>query len=831
MNSAPNPQLDLAFQFIHQTNKHIFLTGKAGTGKTTFLRQVRKESIKRMAVVAPTGVAAINAEGVTIHSFFQLPFGTFLPGQIREEMKKRKFARKKIKLLKSLDLLIIDEISMVRADVLDAIDEVLRRYRDYTKPFGGVQLLMIGDLHQLPPVVKPEDWQILKPHYDTVYFFGSLALKKTEVIRIELQHIYRQSDAVFIELLNKIRGNRMDEEVLKTLNSRYQPDFRPGKDDDYITLTSHNRTSQQINAEKLKEIAGPSFKYKATVSGDFPPHTYPTEEVLEFKLGAQVMFVKNDLSGAAAFYNGKIGRITKILGEKVWVQCPGDSDPIEVLATDWHNRKFTLNEETKEVQEELIGTFHQLPLKLAWAITIHKSQGLTFERVIIDAQAAFAHGQVYVALSRCKSFEGIVLRTEIKSSSVKTDTVVRNYSQQTKDNNPDEAQLAQAKRAFQQEILRDLFSFKVLRTRIDQLRRIVLENDQAMQGNIYEASAILKSKARDQVISFAEKFAPQLEGYLQQAQLPEKNEALLERLSKASSYFLKQIKEEIIPAVENIEILSDNKAIAKKALQSIEDLRKELAIKQASFTAVEKQFIPHNYIKAKVNAELDFEKTPVKKSSPRKSPKDASHPLLYELLNQWRADTSSEQEVERYSVMATRSLLEIVEVLPTSMASLKRVKGIGKVRAEKYGPAILEIVNQYCQEHELPTDQLQFSTGKPPKPPKPDTKMLTFELYQTGKSIEDVAKARGLASSTIASHLSHFVGTGELDVFSFVDKAKVTKIEAYFAKADNTSFTEAKLALGDDISYGDIRMVLSYVKSKEEPSDADSKQQEDDVEE
>ncbi len=822
MNSAPNPQLDLAFQFIHQTNKHIFLTGKAGTGKTTFLRQVRRESIKRMAVVAPTGVAAINAEGVTIHSLFQLPFGTFLPGQIREEMKKRRFARKKIKLLKSLDLLIIDEISMVRADVLDAIDEVLRRYRDFTKPFGGVQLLMIGDLHQLPPVVKPEDWQLLKAHYDTVYFFGSLALKKTEVVRIELQHIYRQSDSVFIELLNKIRANRMDEEVLKALNSRYQPDFHPSDKDDYITLTSHNRTSQQINAEKLTEIAGPSFKYKATVSGDFPPHTYPTEEILEFKLGAQVMFVKNDISGAGAYYNGKIGRITKIVGEKVTVQCPGDTEVIEVFATEWHNRKYTLNEETKEVQEEIIGSFSQLPLKLAWAITIHKSQGLTFERVIIDAQAAFAHGQVYVALSRCKSFEGIVLRTEINSSSVKTDRVVRNYSQQTQDNSPDQARLTQAKRSYQQEILRDLFSFKTLSTRIDQLRRIVLENDQALQGNIYDASAQLKSKARNQVIAFAEKFAPQLESYFQQADLPEENQALLERLGKASSYFLKQLKEEIIPAVENIEILSDNKAIKKKALQSIQDLQKELVIKQACFTACEKEFVPQDYIKAKVNAALDFEKTPNKKSSPRRSPKDASHPLLYELLNQWRADTASEHEVERYAVMATRSLLEIVEVLPTSMASLKRVKGIGKVRAEKHGPAILEIVNQYCQEHELPTDQLQFSTGKAPKPPKPDTKMLTLELYKTGKSVEDVAKARGLASSTIASHLSHFVGTGELDVYSFVEQAKVATITAYFAKAETTSFTEAKLALGDDISYGDIRMVLSHVKSKEEKDSSDT---------
>ena len=465
----------MAFNYVCYTNKNIYLTGKAGTGKTTFLHRVCKEVPKRIAVVAPTGVAAINAKGMTIHSLFQLPFGPLPPDQVRSEIRKRAFSNKKKALLKGIDLLIIDEISMVRVDVLDAIDAVLRRFRNFRLPFGGVQLLMIGDLHQLPPVIKDRDWDLLRNHYKTPYFFGSLALEKTGIVSIELKHIYRQSDNHFIDLLNKVRNNKMDAQVLQQLNTRYQPDFQAKDGDGYITLSSHNSTAQAINHEKLTQTPGELYRFKATIEDTFPEHAYPTEATLEFKVGAQVMFIKNDNYPDRRFYNGKIGRIIKIGDREIHVKCPNDEEEIVVTRHEWENRKYEINPDTKEIEEKIIGTFTQYPLKLAWAITIHKSQGLTFEKVIIDAQSAFAHGQVYVALSRCKSFEGIVLRSEIMSKSVKTDTAIRQYSEEAQQNEPTQAELKEAKRLYQQDCIKELFDVSEIAYRFEQLRRAILE--------------------------------------------------------------------------------------------------------------------------------------------------------------------------------------------------------------------------------------------------------------------------------------------------------------------------------------------------------------------
>ncbi len=815
MDTSANPQIELAYNYVCLTNKHIFLTGKAGTGKTTFLHRIREETHKRLAVVAPTGVAAINAQGVTIHSLFQLPFGTLIPGQTGKGIKRQRFSGKKIKLLKSLDLLIIDEISMVRADVLDAIDDVLRRYRDYTKPFGGIQLLMIGDLHQLPPVVKPEDWELLRPYYETTYFFGSLALQKTDAVTIELKHIYRQSDNYFINLLNKVRNNHMDAEVLEALNSRYRSDFKPKDKEGYITLTSHNVTAREINTDKLKEIPGQTYRFNASVEGDFPKHAYPNEMELEFKVDAQVMFVKNDLSQEKLYYNGKIGRIAEIDKDKIYVACPGEEENIMVIPVGWENMKFTLNEKTKEVEEEVLGTFRQYPLKLAWAITIHKSQGLTFERVIIDAKAAFAHGQVYVALSRCKSFEGIVLRSQIIPTSVRTDHEVRNFTEETQKRQPGEAQLQNAKKEYQQELLRDLFSFKVLKNKLEQLMRAILENENSLEGNSKADLDALTDKAKNSVIIFADKFKPHLEGYLRQPSLPEENEKLNERLQKASAYFSKQLEEELIVLAKEMQIVTDNKAVRKKVQEKLEDLRKELFIKNACFQACSKSFVATAYIKAKIDADLDYKKPQIKSTTPHISPKDIAHPELYERLSQWRAEIAEEREVERYQILPTRTLLEIAEVRPTSLTNLKRIKGIGKARANQFGGPLLEIVLQYSADHQLETDQLQFATGKAPKepkPPKPDTKAISMEMFQSGKSIEEIAEERGFVTSTIEGHLSHYIGTGELDVYTFVEKKKVDAIVAYFEKAEHHGFTEALNALGSGYTYGSLRMVLAYME-------------------
>jgi len=517
MSLQTNPQLELAFDYVRETSTNIFLTGKAGSGKTTFLRQVKDDRCKRMAVVAPTGVAAINAGGMTIHSLFQLPFGLHLPNVNRREEPTR-LSREKRNLIRSLELLVIDEISMVRADLLDAVDCALRKFRGDDRPFGNVQLLMIGDLHQLPPVVKQDDWEAINQHYGTPYFFGSLALKKTNYVSIELKHIYRQSDATFIELLNKVRDNRLDEATLRTLNSRYVPDFRPPPQESYITLTATNAAALQINTRNLAKLPSESHRFTAQIVGDFPAHAYPTEEHLELKLDAQVMFIKNDTQPEKRYFNGKIGRIVEIDEETIVVRCEESGREILVSPAEWTNVKYTLNETTKEVEEQVLGQFVQYPLKLAWAITIHKSQGLTFERAIIDAQAAFAHGQVYVALSRCKSFEGIVLRSRIDFSSVKTDPVVQHYSVEAERNAPSDNEVQQAKRNYQQRLIEELFSFQAIEDSLSRLRRIYREHQSSLSAEASDQVSALVRHSYETCSLIANKFNPQLLAYFQEAE-------------------------------------------------------------------------------------------------------------------------------------------------------------------------------------------------------------------------------------------------------------------------------------------------------------------------
>ena len=445
-----NPELELALQFIDKTDRNLFITGKAGTGKTTFLHQIKNESLKRMVIVAPTGVAAINAKGVTIHSFFQMPFGPILPNQIANTSnQQRKFSKTKIDIIKSLDLVVIDEISMVRADLLDGIDQVMRRYKNREKVFGGAQVLMIGDLQQLAPVVKPNEWSLLKQHYNTIYFFSSKAYQEANVISIELKHIYRQKNEDFITVLNEIRNDNLSIKSAEILNNRYNPNFSPSKDDGYITLTTHNNRANLINNSELNRLKNKSCFFKAEISGKFNENAFPNSEILELKLGAQVMFIKNDSSIEKRFFNGKIGVITDISRETVTVQCANEIDKIVTEKEIWDNINYSINEETKEIKEDLVGSFSQIPLRLAWAITIHKSQGLTFEKAIIDAEASFAHGQTYVALSRCTSLEGLVLKTQITSSAIINDKTVSIFNESVEENHPDEEILNQSERNFQ----------------------------------------------------------------------------------------------------------------------------------------------------------------------------------------------------------------------------------------------------------------------------------------------------------------------------------------------------------------------------------------------
>ena len=814
MASIPNPQIDLAFEYVSNTDKHIFLTGKAGTGKTTFLRRVRQEVNKRMAVVAPTGVAAINAEGVTIHSLFQLPFGIFLPDQMNQQLHKRKFTRSKINLIRSLDLLIIDEISMVRADILDAIDAVLRRYLHYNRPFGGLQLLMIGDLHQLPPVVKQEDWDVLRMHYDTPYFFGSLALQKTDAVTIELQHIYRQSDQQFIDLLNEVRSNRMTPKVLELLNSRYQTDFQASDTSGYITLSSHNATARQINAERLQKVSGRIHRFKATIKDNFPPHSFPTEEELELKVNAQVMFVKNDINHEKRYYNGKIGRIVAIGHKVIKIRCPDDTADIEVERSEWKNIKYTLNPDTKEVEEELLGSFEQFPLKLAWAITIHKSQGLTFERVIIDAKAAFVHGQVYVALSRCKSFEGIVLRSKIASSSVRTDRVVQSFTDKAIEDAPTPEQLHQAKKEYQQSLILELFSFKSLLKLFSQLRRILLEHESSFQGNIIGDLDSLENKMRDKVCTVADKFAPQLNAYFAQADLPETHQPLMDRIGKASTYFSEQISKELSRAAQALRIISDNQKIGKRAKEKLKEIQLALFVKKACFEKSKEGFSAHQYKQTLANAEINYQHTKAKTPSSNvvtDAPTEVKHKELYQQLTNWRANRADLDDVPRFAIASTRAIIEMTQLLPTNSKNLKQIKGIGKKRVEKYGAELIEIIARYCQQRDLVTDLLAFSSPSPPQKVKSDTKAISYELFLSGKSVDEIAKERSYVRSTIEGHLCHYIENGELDILKLMPKDRVETILPHFK--DSKKMSEVKSILGEEYSYSELRMVWSHLLS------------------
>lgn len=422
-------EFDLAYRFITETSQNIFLTGRAGTGKTTFLKYLRDNSQKQSVVAAPTGVAAINAQGVTLHSLFQLPLGIIVPdslpvnshgGKVKNHplLSKIRYNKAKLDLLRNMDLLIIDEASMVASYIVDAVDTILRyiRRKPYY-PFGGVQVLFIGDLHQLPPVVKADDWMILQKFYNSVFFFDSLVLRDNLPVIIELKEIFRQKDSGFIEILNGIRDNNISEENFRILNSRLKRFFAPENNEEYITLTTHNDQSDEINRQRLKNIKAPEYIYKADISDEFPENSYPADKYLKLKVGAQVMFLKNDNEGRR-YFNGKIGTVTDLEEDCIKVMCKDDFDVIKVTKSEWQNVRYKVNSDTKEITQQILGTFTQYPLRLAWAITIHKSQGLTFDKVIIDAERAFAKGQVYVALSRCTSLEGLILKSPVHRNSL-----------------------------------------------------------------------------------------------------------------------------------------------------------------------------------------------------------------------------------------------------------------------------------------------------------------------------------------------------------------------------------------------------------------------------
>ena len=693
-----NPQIELARRYVEQTGVSVFLTGKAGTGKTTFLHEVAARCPKRHAIVAPTGVAAINAGGVTIHSFFQLPFDPYLP-DVKELVteyqlpdKFKSLSKNKLNIIRTLELLIIDEISMVRADLLDAIDMTLRRYRRSSRPFGGVQLLMIGDVHQLAPVVTERERPYMEQVYSTPYFFASKALQRLPYVTIELTTVYRQQDAAFVELLNHVRVGRIDEATLQALNSRVAAKI-VDTDTVPITLTTHNWQADAINRRHMEALQGEERTFEARMTGNYPDKSFPCDRHLVVKVGERVMFVKNDSSGGHRYYNGKLATVTDFLreeGDDYIEVVDDDGDTIHVGHEQWESLRYVLDPNTNEITQDVEGTFAQYPLQAAWAVTIHKAQGLTFDRVVIDAADAFAFGQVYVALSRCRTLEGLSLSMPLTAAVAFDDMSVSRFVAAQ----PSFAQMTEAAVGYEQqyriEKLMELFGTdelvrlaERLKEHYDKLKNIYPTNVQAL-GNACNALMDLQN--------VSERFRNQL------MRLDEAGQN--ERALKGAEYFDSQLQSfrSAVAALLDVEI--DNKETDKHVKENGEALMEALGVKLACLEAVKK----HGYSvavvqKAKVDQLLGNGKTKEKrqrkgaeaKQSVTSEPDDS----LVEHLRRWRALKAKEEGLPAYMILQQKALQSIAANKPRTPADLKRQPGVGAKTVEKYGGEILDIVMEF----------------------------------------------------------------------------------------------------------------------------------------
>ncbi len=800
-----NPELELAVQFIEKTDRNLFITGKAGTGKTTFLHKIKKESLKRMVIVAPTGVAAINAKGVTIHSFFQMPFGPILPNQVANTTHaQRKFSKTKIDIIKSLDLVIIDEISMVRADLLDGIDQVLRRYKNKNKVFGGVQILMIGDLQQLAPVVRPNEWSLLQQHYNTVYFFSSKAYQEANVVSIELKHIYRQKNEAFIKILNEVRNDKLSDESAKILKKNFNPSFSPNKEEGYITLTTHNKRAHLINNSELNKVKNKSAFFNAEISGKFNENSYPNSEKLELKVGAQVMFIKNDSSLEKRYYNGKIGVVTDISRENVTVQCANEIDEIVTEKEMWSNISYSINEETKELKEDIVGSFTQIPLRLAWAITIHKSQGLTFEKAIIDAEASFAHGQTYVALSRCTSLEGLVLKTPITSSAIINDSTVSIFNERVEENHPDEDILNRSEQQFQLNLISELFDYQSFLYPTTRLIDVFFKNRTSIKGDVIDHLQTIKDEGVIALMRVSNGFKNQLLELSEDLILPENSLKVQERFKKAVDYFLNNTKNNIQKPLDAIQFSTDNKAVKKDFSKQFDVLQEKLEEKLFALQKMTNGFKVQGFLQVRAQAVL--QKTALtakkKKISTRKDP------LLALKLRELRDEIRIAESIPAFQIFTQETLYAMCDILPRTLAELLKVKGMGKARVSKYGDEILETIEEYCKTNGI------NKLNEQKKEDKKSTKQISFELFKSGLSLKEIAKERSLTTGTIENHLANFIPSGEIDVLELMELKRYKKIRNAIEEVGTVKgLTALKEKVDANYTYMELKMVLMSMEN------------------
>ncbi len=741
-----NLELNMARNYAMFTHRNIFLTGKAGTGKTTFLRRLYGETRKRTIIVAPTGVAAINAGGVTIHSFFQLAPGLFLPGgQMvagRDTQKRYSFSKNKVNILQALDLLVIDEVSMVRADLLDAIDDVLRRYKDRNRPFGGVQLLLIGDLQQLAPVASDEEWAVLRHHYQTPYFFSSQALQQTDFVCIELKHVYRQQNSDFVQLLNNVREGNIDVATLNALNARYIAQFVPPESEEWITLTTHNYQAAQINSRHMQALAAQPVTFKAKVKGEFPESSYPTDGELVLKVGAQVMFCKNDPSVSKAFYNGRIGRVESISDEEVAVVCRRNDgsdkyDRISVQPLEWTNTRYTTDSATGVISEETIGSFTQLPLRTAWAITIHKSQGLTFDHAIINAGRAFSHGQVYVALSRCRTLEGLVLATPISASVITTDPDVEQFNDYAESHTPTAETFIADRRSFVEDILCDVFDFQQMSMHARYYARLTGEHMSTLYPTYANAAAAMATQVDARLASVGIKFQTQIRQLMHNAESFNANTTLRDRIAKAIKYYSTATAEAIGEFLDMEVPEIDNRQHREQIQRQYELLHSDYDLKMQIFVACINGFTLDAYWNAKAQSAMTEETKPrtrrttgrTSKASTRttaarpitaagmagkastppasqdvgaksrrgtaKADIDYSritNPTLYKAILSWRNEVARERKMPPAYIMSMKAVIGMTNLQPLTPEELQAIPGIGPKTIADHGADLLEIV-------------------------------------------------------------------------------------------------------------------------------------------
>jgi len=754
---------DYTLKFINQTNRSIFLTGKAGTGKTTLLREIIRTTHKNTVVVAPTGIAALNAGGVTIHSMFQLPFAAFVPDfghlpyfseslkfETRETLKHHfKMRGEKLAVIKNLELLVIDEVSMLRADLLDAMDFMLRSVRHIAKPFGGVQVLFIGDLLQLPPVVKQEEWAVLKQYYKGMFFFHSHVVQQNPPLYIELSKIYRQTDTEFIGVLNNLRNNVVTQDDVKLLNAFVEPGFNAQEHTGYITLTTHNSKADTINTTALEDIKGETFVYKPEIVDDFPEKIYPVDGELKLKVGAQVMFIKNDLSPEKRYFNGKIGVIKSLSGEEVLVHFPEENVTIEAEKYEWKNVRYRVDEVTKEITEEVLGTFVHYPLKLAWAITVHKSQGLTFDKAVLDVSGVFAPGQAYVALSRLRSLQGLVLLSPLQMNGISTDADVIGYAK----GKAKEAELEHSLKAetlnFVGNYLINSFEWGELATAWQSHKASYASEGPKAVKTPHRKWAHHQTDRMYGLMDAADKFRKQLQRlfaaeYVDLAFVKERADA-------AYNYFfpvMDNLVQQLLNMMEEVKRL-------KKAKQFFEELSELEEMQTAAVIRL---------MRAKLLIEAVMEEKPIQKENL----------TSYEIQN-YRADKLADI---RKSAKDNGNLLE---------------EGVEEHTWERYKPKKKKV----AAEH------------------KKSTYDETFELWQQKMSITDIATARKLTATTIEGHLAKIIETEKIKIEDVLPKDKIAALSAAFEGYAEETLGNLKEKVGDEFTWGELRLFKASLTAKQ----------------